>query len=123
MPATAATLFGTAGVTFGFPNEEGGFLIEKMEVSETRAVKGEVRDTQGNMKAKAYADKTINISIDGVPSSATGIGAAAVASSLTVANYTPSAGLIIVEEITTSSSNTDYKKQSIKAVCHPSITS
>lgn len=120
--ATNATLFGTAGVTFGFPNAESGFLIEKMDVSESREVKGEVRDTQGNMVAKAYSDKTYNISIDGVPSSATGIGAASVAASLTVANYTPAAGLIIVEEITTNYANTDYKRQSIKAICHPSIT-
>ncbi len=123
MPATNANLFGTAGLTFGFPNAEGGFYIEKLEVTETRGVKAEVKDNQGNMIGKAYGDKTLNINIDGVPYSATGIGSAAVAASLTVANYTPAAGLIIVEEISTSSSNTDYKRQSIKAICHPSITS
>jgi hypothetical protein len=118
----AETLFGTAGLTFGFPSAESGFLIEKMEVTETREVKGEVRDNNGDMKAKAYSDQTFNISIDGVPYSATGIGAATVAAALTVASYSPASGIIIVEEISTSFSNTDYKRQSIKAVVHPGIT-
>lgn len=117
----AATLHGASGLTFGNTAETGGYL-QNFEVRNGME-KTEVRDEQGSFVAVAQYNRTEEISGEFVPSGSSGLGAAAPAAALTLASYTPSAGLILVDELTAKRSNTGFKSQGFKAFVYPLITS
>lgn len=112
---------GTAGLSFGFVSAETGGLLQNLEVRQTRE-KAMVRDTSGRTVGKVYFDPSEEISLEFFPSSASGLGAASVGVALTLANYTPTSGAIYPDEVTTTRSNSEYRKQTIKATVHPSIS-
>lgn len=115
----AAILLGTAGVSFGLIAETGGF-IQNVEIRLSRE-KADVKDPDGDITAVAYFNPTEEISFDHVPTGSTGIAAASPGVAVTLANYTPTAGSIITEEVTTTRPNTDYKRVSVRAMVHPLI--
>ena len=117
----SALTLGLAGLTFGLTANETGGQIQDLEIRQTRE-KATVRGNQGDTMAAAYYDPTNEITFNFVPTSNTGIGAASPGVAVALANHTPSAGSVIVEEVTINQTNTDYKKQSVKAINYPQIT-
>jgi len=116
----AATIDGTAGLTFGLQAETGGF-IQNLEV-QNKTEKAEVRNEQGEFAGVAFYNRTEEISGEAVLTGSTGLGGMAPAAALTLATYTPTAGTIFVEELTTKFSNTGWQTTSFKAICYPLIT-
>jgi len=118
----AALTLGLAGLTFGFTATETGGQIQDLEVRRSRE-KVTVRGNQGDTLAATYFDPTEEITFNLVPTGSTGIAAASPGVVLSMLNYLPSSGAIIVEEVTINQTNTDYKKMSVKAMNYPQISS
>ena len=116
----AAILLGTAGLSFGLVAETGG-IIQNLEVRLGRE-KAEVKDPDGDTVAAAYYNPTEEISFEHFPTGSTGIAAASPGVAVSLSNYTPGAGIIITEEVTTTRPNTDYRKVAVRAMVHPLIT-
>ena len=117
----AAISLGLAGLSFGLSAETGG-KIQNLEVRVSRK-KATVIDEDGDTVAATYFDPTEELSFEFNPTGSTGIAASSPGVAVTVANYTPAAGIIITEEVTTTRANNDYKKVAVKAIVHPLITS
>jgi len=117
----AATIHGTSGLTFGNTAETGGYL-QNFDVR-NGIEKTEVRNEQGEFIGVAQYNRTEEISGEFVLYGSTGLGAAAPAAALTLASYTPAAGIILVEELSTKHTNTGFKSTSFKAFVYPLITS
>ena len=117
----SAIQLGTAGLSFGLIAET-GLIVENVEIRDARE-KAEVLDPDGDVVAVAYFKPTTEVQVSGVQSGGTGIGAASPGVALTVANYVPSAGIIITEEVTITKPNTDYKRLDVKAIVYPLVTS
>lgn len=115
----AAIQIGTSGLSFGLSAETGG-LIQNLEIRKTRD-KAVVQDEDGDTVGAAYFNPLEEVNVEFFPTGSTGLAAASVGVALTVANYTPAAGSIYTEEVTTTRPNTDFRKMSIKAMVHPSI--
>ena len=118
----SALQLGTTGLSFAITAAETGGLIQSLEIRKTRE-KASVRDNDGDTCGVAYFDPSEEINFEFFPSGATGVAAASPGASVALANYTPSAGLVITEELTESRSNDNFRKMSVKAVVHPAITS
>lgn len=117
----AAISLGTAGLSFGLTAET-GVIIQNLEIRNSRE-KAEVLDPDGDVVAVTFFKPTEEITWDGVQSSGSGLGASSPGVAVTIANYTPTAGIIITEEVTTTRPNTDYKKLAAKAIVYPLVTS
>ena len=117
----SATIHGTTGLAFGTTTETGGYL-QSLEVRHATE-KTEVRNEQGEFVGVALYNKTEEISFEAVLYGSTGLAAIATAAVLTLASYTPAAGVILVEEFSTKFSNTGFKSTSAKAFVYPLITS
>lgn len=118
----SALTLGLAGLTFGFTASETGGQIQDLEIVRNRE-KVTVRDNDGDTVAASFFDPTEEITFNFVPTGNTGIAAASPGVIAALLNYTPASGAIIVESVTINSSNTDYKKMSVKAINYPSISS
>jgi len=117
----AATIKGTAGLVFGTTTETGGFL-HNLEI-QNKTEKAEVRNESGEFAGVAMYNRTEEISGEAVLTGSSGLGGIAPATALTLSSYSPSAGSIFVDEVTTKYSNTGWKTTSFKAFCYPLITS
>lgn len=117
----AVYLLGASGLTFGLLAETSG-LIQNLEIRKTRQ-KATVMNQIGEIAAAAYYDPSEEVTLEFYTTGSSDIAAAAPGVALTAQNYTPSAGLLITEETTTTRPNNDYKKMSLKCVVHPLITS
>lgn len=116
----SATVHGTDGLVFGLTTETGGY-INSLEVRSSTE-KTEVRNEQGQYVGVALYNPTVEITGEAVLYGDTGLGAIAPAATLTLANYSPTAGIILVEEVTTKSTETTFQSTSFKAFCYPLIT-
>ena len=121
----AATLLGTStGTSFGCTAET-GILIQSFSIS-TSTDKQEVKNENGEVKLIAFYNAKSAISIAGTVAGTSGVAAAAVATSLTLANIESvggvSAGLVIVESVQISKKPDGFKDISISAVRYPLIT-
>ena len=117
-----ALQLGHAGLSIGLSAETGG-AIQNLEVrlSSEKAV---AKNCGGETVAATYFDPKSEISYDLLPTSAISAASASPGVSLVgFVNYVPSAGLLIAEEVTTTSPNDNYKKIAVKCVNHPLITS
>ena len=119
----AATIFGN-GLTFGTTAESGGYL-QNLEI-QNKTEKADVRNETGEFVGVAFYNRTEEISgeavLGGSAGGSGGLGAIAPAAALTLASYSPSAGSIYVDEVTTKYSNTGWKTTSFKAICYPLVT-
>lgn len=118
----AAIKFGTSGLTFGFASDETGGVLQSLEIRRTRD-KATVQDVDGDMVACCYFNPTEEISFDFFPTSGAGVAASSPGVAVSLTNYSPAAGLIIVEEVTITRTNTEYQKHSVKAFNTPLVTS
>jgi hypothetical protein len=117
----AATIHGTSGLTFGNTTETGGYL-QNIDVRNS-IEKTEVRNEQGEFVGVAQYNRTEEISGEFIPFGSTGLAAAAPAAVLTLASYTPAAGIILVEELSTKHTNTGFHATTFKSFVYPLITS
>lgn len=117
----AANLFGLTGVSFGLVAETGG-KIQDLEVRQTRE-SAVIQDEDGDECAVSLFNPKEEITFNFFPTGSTGIGGAATGAAVTLANYTPGAGIILVDEVTTTRPNTNYKKVAVKATVRPLVTS
>lgn len=116
----SATIKGTAGLAFGTTTETGGYL-QSLEVRHA-VEKAEVRNETGEFIGVAFYNKTEEVSGEAVMYGSAGLGGIATATALTLASYTPAAGLILVDEFSTKYSNVGFKSTSFKALIYPLIT-
>ena len=99
----AATLLGSStGTTFGCTAET-GILITSFSIS-TSSDKTEIKDETGNVKLIAFTNPKASISVAGTVAGTTGVMAATVGTSLTLANMEAVGGVStgLVTVITTS---------------------
>lgn len=118
----SALLLGSSGLSFALSAAESGGLIQSLEIRKTRE-KATVRDNDGDTVGVAYFDPTEEISFDFFPVGDGGVAAASPGAAVALANYTPSAGIVITEETTESRTNDAYRKISVRNIVYPSITS
>lgn len=113
----AATVVGEA-LEFGVSDDEASLVTQSASVTK-KSDKKEARDKCGEVISVAYYNKTADISIEGLGTSAATVGAA-----LTLAgDFGLGAGLIFIDEITIDKANEEYVKSSIKATHYSGITS
>lgn len=118
----AAILLGLAGLTFGFSSDETGGVIQSIQIKKGRE-KQTVRNKTGEVAAASFYNPTEEISYDFVPSGGGGVSSISPGVAVSLANYTPLAGIIITEEVTISRKNTEYESISSKAIVYPLILS
>jgi hypothetical protein len=121
----AATLLGSStGTTFGCTAET-GILINSFSIN-TSTDKTEVKDETGNVKLIAFTNPKAAISVSGTVAGTTGVMAATVGTSLTLANTEAvggvSTGLVIVESVSVTKKPDGFKDVSISAMRYPGIT-
>jgi len=121
----AATLLGSStGTTFGCTAET-GILIHSFSIN-TSTDKTEVKDENGNVKLIAFTNPKAAISVSGTVAGTTGVMAATVGTSLTLANTEAvggvSTGLVIVESVSVTKKPDGFKEVSISAMRYPGIT-
>jgi hypothetical protein len=121
----AATLLGSStGTTFGCTAET-GILINSFSIA-TSTDKTEVKDENGNVKLIAFTNPKAAISVSGTVAGTTGVMAATVGTSLTLANTEAvggvSTGLVIVESVSVTKKPDGFKDVSISAMRYPGIT-
>lgn len=121
----AVTLLGSStGTSFGCTAET-GILINSFSIS-TSQDKAEVKDNNGEVRLVAYYNPKAAISVAGTVAGTTGVMAASVATSLTLANIEAvggvSTGLVIVDSVAISKKPDGFKDVSISATRYPLIT-
>ena len=122
----ASTLIGSStGTSFGCTAET-GILITSFSIA-TSSDKSEIRNENGDVKLVAYYNPKSTISVSGIVASSNGTGvmAAAVASTLTLANIESvggvTAGGVYVDSVTINKKNDGFKEISVSATRYPSI--
>ena len=123
MSATA-TSFGTA--TWGIPSGQTGFILESVKYN-YKPTRKECRDISGNTLGVIYYDEMVNISIAGIVPTTSPF-AGTVAASLTLGNSLTAylkggstGGTCIIDEITTTFSNEDFRKIDLSATYFPNV--
>ena len=121
----AVTLLGSStGTSFGCTAET-GILINSFSISASQD-KAEVKDNNGEVRLVAYYNPKAAISVAGTVAGTTGVMAASVATSLTLANIEAvggvSTGLVIVDSVAISKKPDGFKDVSISATRYPLIT-
>ena len=117
-------LVNLSGFTYGFLSDESGINIESMQRQYT-AKKIRVPDKQGSARGKVYYDFTIMLTIDGEVSGNTGLLAATIGASITIANtvfgFGITTGGVYMDEATLSQNREKLLAISIKASVDPQI--
>lgn len=117
-------LVNLSGFQFGFLQDETGINIESMS-RKYGAKKIRVPDKQGSARGKIYYDFTIDLQIDGEVSGSTGIMAAVIGASITIANiifgFGITTGGVYVDEATVSYNREKLQVISLKASVDPQI--
>lgn len=118
-------LVNLSGFQFGFLSDETGINIESLSRQYT-AKKIRVPDKQGSARGKIYYDFTINLTIDGEVSGNTGIMAATIGASITIANVIYGFGIttggVYVDEATVTYNREKLQAVSLKASVDPQIS-
>lgn len=117
----SVTLKGTAGLVWGCTSETGG-LVQSVTVNNAVKTKT-VANHEGETVGKSMYDRSETIEVVIYYTAASGLGGADPAETLTVASYTPAAGLVLCDSVRIELNNEDYKKLTISATCYPLITS
>jgi predicted alternative tryptophan synthase beta-subunit len=101
---------------FGISHDEASLVTQSVSVT-NKSDKKEARDKCGIVVSVAYYNKTSEISIEGLGTSAAEIGDA-----LSLAgSYIDLAGATFVEEVSVEKGNEDFVKSSIKAMSYEGI--
>lgn len=119
----ASTVIGSTSATFGL-SDEGGIIVNSFSKT-AQSSKAEVMNADGDIEAVAYYGKTATISVSGVVNGGTGIAAAEIGATLTVANETGvggiSSGSIYVDSVSLEGSNDGFQSITVEATQYPDV--
>jgi hypothetical protein len=120
----ALLLGSSTGASFGCTAET-GILINSFSIS-TSSDKQEVKNENGEVKLVAYYNPKSAISVAGTVAGTTGVVAASVGVSLTLANIESvggvTAGLVLVDSVAVTKKPDGFKDISVSATRYPLIT-
>lgn len=117
----SAVLKGTSGLVWGCVTEVGG-IVQSASINEQCDTKA-VRNHEGEEVAKSFYNVNSAYEVVIYYTGATGISAANAAETLTSANFTPAAGLLMVNGVKIDKANEDYVKHTVSCINNPLITS
>lgn len=111
------TVVGDDTLEFGIDADEAGLVTQSVQVT-NKSDKKEGRNKCGDVVAVAYYNKTSDIQIEGLGTSANVVGDA-----LSLAGSYPSlAGAAFIDEVTIEKANEEFVKTSIKATAYAGIS-
>lgn len=121
----APVLVNLSGFSFGVVSDETGINIDTL-VLKYGAKKIRVPDKQGSARGKIYYDFTIDVSINGEVSGATGLLAATIGAAVTLANtvfgFGITSGGVYVDEATITNNREKLQTLDLKASVDPQIS-
>lgn len=120
----AAIIIGVSGAIWGITAETG--VIAQSAGAKSTREKNQVRNESGEFVLVSFYNPLQNYTVEGVFTSAAGVGAAAPGTALTIANANTAngvtAGGIYVDDVDIRKVNTDFKRVTATATQYPLIS-